>query len=209
MGNFKTTLGASVAAAAVTAVLASTPAAANTVLGSDWAVPTSVAMNAIPSNVPTRTPDSTFSSPSTPLDLSSTTLRLRPRVWRVLRTAGVFGDHAAVGERGTGTGVPRPARNRGCRPRCTHSPPAEDQLTAPVEILYNRGGAFSGAAAALVWQTRGGLDSYPILDELAAGQSRRLFIWIRYPVPPTRVQACPYKGAIARSRSGRSAGAPD
>jgi PEP-CTERM motif len=74
MGNFKTTLGASVAAAAVTAVLASTPAAANTILGSSWAVPTSVAMNATPGNVPATTPDSTFNEPSTPLDLASTTL---------------------------------------------------------------------------------------------------------------------------------------
>jgi PEP-CTERM motif len=73
MGNFKATLGASVAAAAVTAVMASTPAAANTVFGSDWTVPTSVAMNAIPSNVPSRTPDMTFTAP-TPLDFNSNTL---------------------------------------------------------------------------------------------------------------------------------------
>lgn len=48
MGDFKTTLSASVAATAVTAVLASTPASANIVAGSAFAVPTTVAMNAAP-----------------------------------------------------------------------------------------------------------------------------------------------------------------
>ena len=71
MGDFKTTLSASAAAAAVTAVLASTPAAANTVLGSAWAVPSSVASNAIPANVPGTTPNMTFSAPSNPLNLFS------------------------------------------------------------------------------------------------------------------------------------------
>jgi len=72
MGDFKTTLSASVAAAAVTAMLASTPAsAANIVAGSAWFVPTSKAMDAIPSNVPVTTPNATFTVPS-PLDFAST-----------------------------------------------------------------------------------------------------------------------------------------
>jgi hypothetical protein len=69
MGDFKTSLGAGVAAA-VTAVLASTPASANTVLGSAWAVAASVASNAIPSNVPATTPNMTFTA-NTPLDFNS------------------------------------------------------------------------------------------------------------------------------------------
>jgi PEP-CTERM motif len=63
MGDFKTKLAASAAAGAVTAVLAATPASA-TVLGSAWAVASSVAQNAIPANVPTTTPDMTFTVPS-------------------------------------------------------------------------------------------------------------------------------------------------
>ncbi len=70
MGDFKTTLSASVAAAAVTAVLASTPASANIVAGSAWSVPSSVAMNAIPANVPVTTPNMTFTA-NTPLDFNS------------------------------------------------------------------------------------------------------------------------------------------
>jgi hypothetical protein len=63
MGDFKTTLGAGAAAVAVSAVLAATPASA-TILGSAWAVPSSIATNAIPSNTPTTTPNMTFSVPS-------------------------------------------------------------------------------------------------------------------------------------------------
>jgi len=70
MGDFKTTLSASVAAVAVTAVLASTPASANIVAGSAFAVPTTVAMNAIPANVPATTPNMTFTVP-TPIDFNS------------------------------------------------------------------------------------------------------------------------------------------
>jgi PEP-CTERM motif len=72
MGDFKTTLSASVAAAAVTAVLVSTPAAANTVLGSAWAVSSAAAMSAIPANVPATPPNMTFTAPSDPLNLDST-----------------------------------------------------------------------------------------------------------------------------------------
>lgn len=72
MADLKTTLGAGVAAAAVTAVLAATPAAAaNIVAGSAWFVPTSKAMDAIPANVPATTPNATFTAPS-PLDFAST-----------------------------------------------------------------------------------------------------------------------------------------
>lgn len=71
MGDFKTTLGAGVAAAAVSAVLAATPASANTVLGSVWAVTTAIAGSATPANVPSRPADLTFSAPSTPLDFNS------------------------------------------------------------------------------------------------------------------------------------------
>lgn len=70
MAKLKYTLGAGVAAAAVSAVLAATPASANVVFGSAWSVPSSVANNAIPSNVPGGTPDMTFTAPSDPLNLS-------------------------------------------------------------------------------------------------------------------------------------------
>lgn len=70
MGDFKTTLSASVAAAAVTAVLASTPAsAANIVAGSAWINTTAAAMNAAPPP-PSRAADATFDAPS-PLDFNS------------------------------------------------------------------------------------------------------------------------------------------
>jgi PEP-CTERM motif len=71
MGDFKATLSAGVAAAAVSAVLTATPASANTVFGSAWAVTTGVAASAIPANVPSRAADLTFSAPSTPLDFNS------------------------------------------------------------------------------------------------------------------------------------------
>jgi PEP-CTERM motif len=71
MGDFKTTLGASVAAAAVTAVLVSTPATANTVEGSAWAVSSAAAMSATPANVPATPPNMTFTAPSNPLNLDS------------------------------------------------------------------------------------------------------------------------------------------
>jgi PEP-CTERM motif len=71
MGDFKTTLGAGVAAAAVSAVLAATPASANTVLGSAWAVTSGAGGSATPANVPSRAADLTFSAPSTPLDFTS------------------------------------------------------------------------------------------------------------------------------------------
>jgi hypothetical protein len=77
MGDFKTTLSASVAAAAVTAVLASTPASANIVAGSAWAVPSSVAGNAIPSNVPVTTPNMTFTV-HTPIDFNSDAANFAP-----------------------------------------------------------------------------------------------------------------------------------
>lgn len=72
MANLKYTLGAGVAAVAVTAVLAAAPASA-TILGSAWRVSDAVAGDAIPGNVPVTTPDETFTVNS-PLDFASTAL---------------------------------------------------------------------------------------------------------------------------------------
>lgn len=89
MANLKSTLSAGVAAAAVTAALAATPASANVILGSAWNVTTTVARNATPANVPGTTPDMTFSAPS-PLNFDS-------------RTSGTGYTHAGWVATGGGT----------------------------------------------------------------------------------------------------------
>lgn len=72
MANLKSTLGAGVAAVALTAALAVTPASANIIEGSAWNVSTTVANDATPANVPGTTPDMTFTAPS-PLAFDSRT----------------------------------------------------------------------------------------------------------------------------------------
>ena len=73
MGDFKTTLGAGVAAAAVSAVLASaTPASASTISGSAWAVSSAIASDATIANKPTTAPNMTWTAPSNPLFFDST-----------------------------------------------------------------------------------------------------------------------------------------